>query len=174
MSCAAWAFALGCGGSCPEARSAEDGTETEAPLAESEPATEPEPVPSEAGDDGSNEEAAAESTTPDSAEAAPTAEPAFPENASVAQAIAAVPQGSERLNVDHEALAAPLQDPEVYAPCNPGNQHFTMKIAVWNGRAVGVDVKAKDAKLASCLASRIRELEWKTKVRSLNTIEYGL
>jgi hypothetical protein len=130
-----------------------------------------EPSESDAADEADDDEAGDEDTTEEAPP--PVAEPDFPENASVEEAIAAVPQGSERLNLDNEALAKPLQNPDVYEPCNPGSQHFTLKIAVWNGRAVGVDVKTKNQKLAECLAGRIRDLEWDDKVPSLNTIEYG-
>jgi hypothetical protein len=158
-------LALGCGGSCPEPEAVAPPSKASEEAAIEE---ELEPEPTSAADTVGAEEEVAETK-----KRAPSAEPNFPANATVDEAIAAVPQGSERLNVDRDVLAEPLQNPDVYAPCNPGTQHFTFKVAVWNGRAVGVDVKVKDAKLATCLESRLREVEWKTKVRSLETIEYG-
>jgi hypothetical protein len=104
---------------------------------------------------------------------APPPTPDFPENASVDEAIAAVPRDSDRLNISHDRLAKPLQDPALYEPCNAGKAQFTMKIAIWNGRAVGIDVKAKDEKMKACLVEQIRGIEWEDRVPSLNTIEYG-
>jgi hypothetical protein len=102
------------------------------------------------------------------------AEPEFPEDASVEQAINAIPPGVERVNVEQDVLAEPLQKPEVYEPCKVGGQHFKLKVAVWNGRAVGIDVDTKNAALASCIKEQVRALKWAKKVRSLNTIEFGL
>jgi hypothetical protein len=49
-----------------------------------------------------------------------------------------------------------------------------MKIAVWDGKAVGIDVTTPSAKLADCIKGKIREVTWEKKVKSLNTIEYQL
>jgi hypothetical protein len=166
--CCPLVLAFACGGNCPEAKTPDD----EPPPTTS--AMSEEPLDDETSESQA-EESEDETTEDEAADEAPpkAAEPDFPPNASVDEAIAAVPQGSERLNLDNETLAKPLQNPDLYEPCNPGSQHFTLKIAVWNGRAVGVDVKTKNQKLAECLAGRIREIEWDDKVPSLNTIEYG-
>lgn len=127
----------------------------------------------------------ASAETPSSSEPAPTeseigsqppagAEPAFTENMSVAEAEKVVPQGMERANLDPETLAKPLQNVELYEPCKPGTAKVKLKVAVWNGKAVGVDVTTtpKNETLASCISGKIRELTWEKKVRSLNAVEY--
>jgi len=100
--------------------------------------------------------------------------PTFKENGSVKEAIDAVPQGTQRLNIDQEALGRPLSDVALYEPCKPGNQHFKAKIAVWDGKAVGLDLTTtpKNQKFADCIAERIRSVTWPDKVKSLNTVEY--
>jgi hypothetical protein len=102
-------------------------------------------------------------------------EPAFTEGMSVAEAVKAVPQGAERANIDQETLSKPIQDFEVYEPCKPGAAKIKMMIAVWDGKAVGMDVTAtpKNDKLVACIKDRIKGLTWQAKVKSLNTVEYS-
>jgi hypothetical protein len=102
-------------------------------------------------------------------------EPQFTEGMSVADAIKAVPQGAERANIDQETLSRPIQDFAVYEPCKPGSEKVKMKIAVWNGKAVGIDVNAtpKNDKLVACIKDRIKTLTWQARVKSLNTVEYS-
>lgn len=92
----------------------------------------------------------------------------------MSQAIAAVPTGTTRANIDQETLGEPLESEAVYAPCNVGAQHFKLRVAVWNGEAVGVDVTTPNKALAACIDKRVRALEWRHKVRSLNTVEYSM
>lgn len=102
-------------------------------------------------------------------------EPAFTENMSVAEAEKAVPPGLDRANLDPETLAKPLQNLDVYEPCKPpAGAKVKMRVAVWDGRAVGVDVTTtpKNDQLADCIRGKIRELSWDKKLESLNTIEY--
>ena len=101
-------------------------------------------------------------------------EPSFPENASVDEAIKAVPQGIERRNIDPETLGKPIQDLSIYESCKPGAAKVKMRIAVWGGKAVGIDLTTtpNNPKLADCIKSKLRELTWEKKVKSLNTIEY--
>ena len=103
-------------------------------------------------------------------------EPAFTADMSVEDAIKAIPQSAERVNVDQETLSKPLQEESLYAPCKPGAAHFTLRIAVWRGKAVAIDLNTtpKNPKLAECLKGRIRELTWPAKVPSLNTVEYSM
>jgi hypothetical protein len=103
------------------------------------------------------------------------AEPQFSDGMSVADAIKAVPQGSERANIDQETLSKPIQEFAVYEPCKPGSEHIKMKIAVWDGKAVGLDVSAtpKNDKLVACIKEQIKALSWKAHVKSLNTVEYS-
>jgi hypothetical protein len=93
----------------------------------------------------------------------------------VAQAINAVPPDSERYEIEADVLAAPLQNLDAYAECNLTPQtHFTVKVAVWNGRAVGIDVRDASAPLAECVKKVVQGLQWKPAIESLNTIEFTL
>lgn len=157
LACAA------CGGSTPPAESA---PESSGPV-----------IPDK------TEVAAPDSETPKAEEDAPkktpkeeVAEPTFTPDMSVEDAIKAIPQSAERMNVDQETLSKPLQEESLYAPCKPGTSHFTFRIAVWRGKAVAIDMTTtpKNPKLAECLKGRIRELTWPAKVPSLNTVEYSM
>jgi hypothetical protein len=121
-----------------------------------------------AGNDGNDEPAGGDD------KAGPASEPAFTPDMSVDQAQAAVPVGTERQNIEQEALGRPLQEPGVFDACNVGSARFKVRVAVWNGKAVGVDLETtpKNAALADCLKARVRELTWPDKVRSLNTVEF--
>jgi hypothetical protein len=103
-------------------------------------------------------------------------EPEFKEGMSVDEAIKAVPPGIERRDIDQETLGKPLQDMSVYEPCKPGSTRVKLRVAVWDGRAVGINVTTtpRNDKLSSCIKGRIAEIKWEKKVRSLNTIEYQL
>lgn len=103
-------------------------------------------------------------------------EPNFTPDMSVEDAIKAIPQSAERMNVDQETLSKPLQEESLYEPCKPGATHFKFRIAVWRGKAVAIDLSTtpKNAKLAECLKGRIREITWPAKVPSLNTVEYAM
>ena len=103
------------------------------------------------------------------------AEPQFTDGMSVAEAILAVPQGAERANIDQETLSKPIQDFAIYEPCKPGSAHIKLRIAVWNGKAVGLDVTAtpKNDKLVACVKDRLKTLTWQAHVKSLNTVEYS-
>ncbi len=103
-------------------------------------------------------------------------EPQFTEGMTVEQAINAVPQGVPRVNMEMDVLARPLAEASAYDSCKPaGSQHFTVKVAVWDGRAVGVDVKTtpNNPKLAECVAQVVRGMQWDDKAKSLNTVEYS-
>lgn len=152
---------VACGGSAPPA---------ETPVAEAEaPAETSPPPPADA------EEGGAAKPEP-KAEKPSAAEPVFTEGMSVAEAVKAVPQGMERANIDQETLSKPLQDFAVYEPCKPGTAHLTIKIAVWDGRAVGLDVTStpKNDKLVECVKERLKGLKWQAKVKSLNTVDYQI
>lgn len=151
-------FLLACGGSGPPAHSPDaDAVPVEAeplppapPVDEAPPAEEPEPV-------------------------AAVPEPQFTDGMSVEEAIKAVPQGAERSNIDPETLGKPIQDFAVYEPCKPGTARVKLRIAVWDGRAVGLDVSStpKNDKLVACIKERLKGLTWQAKVKSLNTVEYS-
>jgi hypothetical protein len=150
----------GCGGSTPP---------PEEPTNTVESPTET-PPPEEAKPDAEPKEDEAPKEKP----GANVPDPEFKENGSVDDAIKAVPQGTPRLNIETEALSKPLMDIKLYEPCKLGSAHFKMKVAVWNGKAVGIDLTTtpNNPKLADCIKGRIREVTWQDKVKSLNTVEY--
>lgn len=102
-------------------------------------------------------------------------EPQFTEGMSVADAQSAVPPDADRLNVEQEVLAKPLQDAELYAPCKLGGGHFKANVAVWDGRVVGLDLETQpnNPTLAKCLSDQIRKVRWRDKAKSLNTVEFS-
>jgi len=123
-----------------------------------------------------DETATAEEAAPKKTPKEEIVEPTFTPDMSVEDAIKAIPQSAERMNVDQETLSKPLQEESLYAPCKPGTSHFTFRIAVWRGKAVAIDMSTtpKNPKLAECLKGRIREITWPAKVPSLNTVEYSM
>jgi hypothetical protein len=156
-------LAAACGGSTPPA--VDPSTVSPTPEATATPS--PTPAPDEAA------------SKPDAESAPPkeeVVEPTFTPDMSVDDAIKAIPQSAERLNVDQETLSKPLEEESLYAPCKPGAAHFTLRIAVWRGKAVAIDLTTnpKSPKLAECLKGRIRDLTWPVKVPSLNTVEYSM
>jgi hypothetical protein len=105
-----------------------------------------------------------------------TSEPEFKPGMSVVEAVNAVPQGAERVEIEHEVLIEPLMQPDIYAPCKlRPNQHFSVKVAIWDGHVVGLDVIAtpKSEQVEACLRSHIEALSWKKKVKSLSTVEFN-
>ncbi|HEX6276079.1 MAG TPA: hypothetical protein VFZ53_23725 [Polyangiaceae bacterium] len=151
-------LALRCGGGTPPP---EEPANAAPPAETVSEAPKPEPEPADA-------------EPPKEKPAADVPEPEFKENGSVEEAIKAVPQGTPRLNVETEALSKPLMDGKVYEPCKLGAAKFKVRVAVWNGKAVGIDLTTtpNNPKLAECLKGRIREITWDDKVKSLNTVEY--
>jgi len=136
--------------------------------------------PAESPDESSSEpiEASAERrAAPEEESPEPKSEePAFRPGMTVEEAVAAVPSTAQRIQIEDEALAEPLKHPEVYEPCKlKGHQHFTIRVAVWQGKAVGLDVttKPESEELKSCLRTQIEALEWDDKVESLNTVEFS-
>jgi hypothetical protein len=150
-------FLAGCGGSEPP---------VQAPVVESAPPAPP-PKPVEPIEEAPKDEPKVEKP--------PVAEPQFTDGMSVAEAVKAVPQGAERANIDQETLSKPIQDFAVYEPCKPGTAHIKLTIAVWDGKAVGIDVVStpKNEKLVACVKDRIKGLTWQAHVKSLNTVEYS-
>jgi hypothetical protein len=150
----------GCGGSSPPPEAAPE------PSAEPAPAAEPAPEPT------------AEPAKTEGESARPSAnavEPEFKPGMTVEEAIAAVPKDTQRVNVDQEVLSEPLLKPELYAPCSPKG-HFSLRVAIWDGRVVGVDVttKPKNEKLESCLKDQLATVAYKDKAKSLNTVEFSM
>jgi len=156
-----------CGGSEPPPKQADDNASLEDSPDDVEQTA--------AGEKASGSEGERDPSDPGS-EPAAAPDPEFKPGMSVEEAINAVPPGMERANIEQEALAKPLMDPKVYEPCKLGNAHFKLKVAVWDGKAVGIDLTTtpKNDKLAECLKNQIGQLEWPDKVKSLNTVEYQL
>jgi hypothetical protein len=102
-------------------------------------------------------------------------EPEFTPGMSVNEAIAAVPSHYEYVGIEQEVLAKPLTNIETYKDCKISQStHFTVKIAVWNGRVVGADVETKGNKaLAACIDEVVRKLEYKEQVEAINTVEFS-
>jgi hypothetical protein len=135
------------------------------------PTVETAPPPAKSADPAA--EAPKEEPKPAEKPAAP--EPQFTEGMSVADAVKAVPVGAERANIDQETLSEPIKEFSVYEPCKPGAAHIKLKIAVWDSKAVGIDVTStpKNDKLVACVKEQIKKLTWKAHVKSLNTVEYS-
>src|SRR5512145_2734289 len=90
-------------------------------------------------------------------------EPVFAEGMSVQDAVDAA-SGTERLNIEQEVLGAPLSRPELYEPCKVGpSDHFDLRVAIWEGRAVGIDVETKNETLKQCLIEQVKKVRWKDK-----------
>jgi hypothetical protein len=160
--------------SCPQSAQSPDNAETAPAVEAAAPAAPPvvaEPAPAPAAEPVA---VAPPKEEPKPAKPA-VPEPQFTDGMSVADAIKAVPQGAERANIDQETLSKPIQDFAVYEPCKPGTEKVKMKIAVWNGKAVGLDVTAtpKNDKLVACVKDRLKTLTWQAHVKSLNTVEYS-
>jgi len=156
----------GCAGSAQPAESAADESTTSSVVS---PGAEP-----AAGDqDGASE---ANEDKPQPSSEAASAEPQFTDNMSVDEATKAVPKGIERANIDQETLGKPLSDVSVYEPCKPGSNKVKIRVAIWMGKAVGIDVSStpKNETLNTCIRGRIQGLTWAKKVKSLNTIEFQL
>ncbi len=156
---------------CTQPPSAPESVEAPPPVAVAMPADpKPEPTPAV-------EPVAApppkEEPKPEPKPAAP--EPQFTDGMSVADAIKAIPVGSERANIDQETLSMPIKDFALYEPCKPGSEHIKMKIAVWDGKAVGLDVTStpKNDRLTACIKQQLKTVTWKAHVKSLNSVEYS-
>jgi len=84
----------------------------------------------------------------------------------------AVPAGLPRLNMSTDTLQTPLLDLKRYDKCKvPRSTKVTMRVAVYDGAAVGVDVatKPKNVKMEACLDGVVRGMSW-DKVPSLNEV----
>lgn len=140
----------------------------------SEPATESsESAPQGIAVGEPNPSAPAE-TTPGEKPKESLEEPKFTPGMSVDEAIAAVPKGWEYSGIEPDALGAPLADLKLYEPCKlTPAQHFQMRVAIWDGRAVGIDVKSANKKLASCIKDQVAQVTWRNKVKAINTVDYA-
>ncbi|HSC88293.1 MAG TPA: hypothetical protein VLC09_13515 [Polyangiaceae bacterium] len=150
---------VGCGGAAPA---------PEAPPPEPAPAPEPvEPTP--VAEEKVEEEPSARAP-------ASSAEPVFEPGMTVEQAVSAVPKDSQRVNIEQEVLSEPLLQPALYEPCKiRAGQHFKLRIAVWDGKVVGIDVSTtpKSAPVETCLREQLGGIRYKDKAKSLNTVEFA-
>jgi len=178
-----WCFGLGlllavnaCAEGTPEARSANQADESGEGGSAKKSHDDPDWYDSGSGDSASGDKADGSQSSPKKKakkEAGGTnaEEPAFKEGMSVNDAINAIPQGLPRVNVDQEDLNAPLMEPDFYKQCklSPA-QHFTIKFAVWDGRAVGIDITTSpvNKNMEKCLHGLVASYTWKDKVKSLN------
>jgi hypothetical protein len=101
--------------------------------------------------------------------------PVFTEGMTVQQAMNAVSSDYDFIGIEEDVLAKPLREMEVFSPCKlKPSDKFTVKIAVWDGRVVGADVKSTNKALAQCIDGAVRKIEYKEKVESINTVELSL
>jgi len=158
---------VACGGSQPPAEEPPSENTVEAPNGDVPPPSDDEAKAEKTEGEGDDGAAATAKKAP--------ADPEFKPNGTVDEAIAVVPPGGERLNIDQETLGKPLQDMALYEPCKPGKARIKFRVAVWNGKAVGLDLTAspRNPTLEQCIKDRIYGLTWRDKVRSLNTVEYS-
>jgi hypothetical protein len=164
-----WIFAAACAVACGGA----------APPPEEPPPSEPTLSTDEVEQpELSNQSSSTSEEKPEGGEkpAEPAKEPEFKEGASVQDAMNSIPQGTARINLDQETLGQPLTNTSVYEPCKlAASQHFKLKVAIWDGKAVGVDVETQppNKKAAECIDKAVRGITWKDKVKSLNTVDYS-
>lgn len=161
-------FVVGCGGSAPP---------PEEPAPPTDPSLSVDEVeqPELTNQSSSSPEEKTEGSGKPAAE--PAKEPEFKEGASVQEAMNAIPQGTARINMDQETLGQPITNPAVYDSCKLGPaQHFKLKVAIWDGKAVGVDVETQppNKRAAECIDKVVRGITWQDKVKSLNTVDFSL
>ena len=160
------AVTVACAEGTPSARSANDGDESAEGGSAKKSHDDPDWYDSGSASDKSGDKKKANKDSEGSA-----AEPSFKEGMSVNDAINAIPQGLARVNIDQEDLDRPLMETDFYKPCKLSpSQHFTIKFAVWNGRAVGIDITTQPANknMEKCLRGLVAGYTWKDKVKSLN------
>jgi len=160
-----------CAESTPGARSANDENEsTEGDSAKMNP-DDPDWYDSGSSEAGSTDTSSGTKKAKKPSHDTAAAAPEFKEGMSVNDAINAIPQGMERVNIDQEDLDAPLMNPDFYKSCKLSpSQHFTIKFAVWDGHAVGIDITSQptNKNLENCLRGLVGGNTWKDKVKSLN------
>lgn len=134
-------------------------------------ATEEQPDPSwETGDAPVADDEPAEETPAASGQK----KPVFTDGMGVEEAISAVPSDYEYIGLDQEVLAKPLTQLETYKECKvKPSDKFKVRIAVWDGKVVGANVTSTNKALAQCIDGVVRQLEYKDKVESINTVEYS-
>jgi hypothetical protein len=169
-------LAVACGGSTREARSADDedgaGKKSHDDPSWYDNGSEESRKVSPPSDDSPSSSSSSSSKKKKSKQSdGSVAEPTFKEGGSVNDAVNAIPQGYERVNIEQEALDMPLLNPEFYKPCKlSASQHFEIKFAIWEGHAVGLDIKTtpNNKNAETCLRGLVSKNVWRDKVKSLN------
>lgn len=180
FGCAALAVWVSACCSCPDAKTdvkePDPIPETVPAVAEgpSEPATESTGAAPQGIAVGEPNPSAPAETTPGEKPKEALPEPKFTPGMSVDEAIAAVPKGWEYSGIEPDALGAPLSDMKLYEPCklNP-SQHFQLRVAIWDGKPVGIDVKSANKALANCIKEQVAQVTWRNKVKAINTVDYS-
>jgi len=93
----------------------------------------------------------------------PPAKLTFPPRAGVDAALAVVPRGVPAGRLDRDKLEGPLRDRARFARCAvPKDADIQIDAVIYNGAAVGVDVRANPRELALefCIEQVIRETSW--------------
>ena len=96
-----------------------------------------------------------------------------PAQAGVDAAIKAVPSTVPGGTLSQRALEAPLQDKARFEHCRiPYGTHGEIAAVVYNGAALGVDVKTKpnDRALNFCIERSVRQLTW-TRELAVNKVK---
>ena len=162
---------VACAEGTPSARSADDEGESSEGASAKKSHDDPDWYDSGSSSDKSADKKSGSKKKGNQDDGASNAEPTFKEGMSVNDAINAIPQGLPRVNIDQEDLNRPLMETEFYKSCKLApSQHFTIKFAVWEGRAVGIDITTTPANknMEKCLHGLVAGYTWKDKVRSLN------
>lgn len=158
------AHLVACGGSQKEASDAGAEAEAMPELALNEP--EPEFA------EGLNEEAEEPEEEPKAAPA--SAKPTFEAGMSVDEATNAAPFAVNAVEVDLAELEKPLMSSGIGSACSiPSSQKYKVKVAVYEGKAVGIDVTTMPASEAkeACIRQQIEGMSWGVQEESINLVE---
>lgn len=161
---------------CPCAEQAASADEVSTPATPAQAEGEPQPAEPEPVEEipSAPEPPPAETEPQATAPKTSLPEPSFTPGMSVSEAIAAVPKGWEYSGIEAEALGRPLSDLSLYEPCKltPAH-HFKLRVAVWDGRAVGIDVSSPNKVLARCIKEQVSQVQWREKVKAINTVDFS-
>ncbi len=93
----------------------------------------------------------------------PPATPSFPPRAGVEAALAVVPRGVPAGHLDRDKLEGPMRDRARFVRCAvPKGADIQIDAVIYNGAAVGVDVRAdpREPALEFCVEQVVRETSW--------------
>jgi hypothetical protein len=143
------ALAAACGGSTPpaEAPEEEDDDDIEQTSA------------SEGTTTAEGEEESSEKPKPEAAE------PEFKDGMSVDEAINAVPQGTERENIEQETLARPLTEAKLYARAIPGQPRTSLRSqSGTDAPSVSTSKPSRRTTSSASASGAVRQVQWREKV----------